>query len=61
MLLLFRVADWFAQLNNKMGGDLNKIQTVGKVCLVLSNCYSLLKHLRLPNMSHHMSYHAVHD
>ena len=26
-----RVADWFAQLNNKMGGDLNKIQTVGKV------------------------------
>ncbi|DBA93374.1 hypothetical protein WJX79_003814 [Trebouxia sp. C0005] len=26
----FWVADWFAQLNNKMGGDLNKIQTVGK-------------------------------
>ena len=25
-----RVADWFAQLNNKMGGDLKKIQTVGK-------------------------------
>ncbi|KAK9094684.1 hypothetical protein Scep_026153 [Stephania cephalantha] len=24
------VADWFAQLNNKMGGDLKKIQTVGK-------------------------------
>lgn len=24
-----RVADWFAQLNNKMGGDLKKIQTVG--------------------------------
>lgn len=23
------IADWFAQLNNKMGGDLNKIQTVG--------------------------------
>lgn len=23
------VADWFAQLNNKLGGDLNKIQTVG--------------------------------
>ncbi|KAF8365131.1 hypothetical protein HHK36_032874 [Tetracentron sinense] len=24
------VADWFAQLNNKMGGDLKKIQTVGQ-------------------------------
>lgn len=24
------IADWFAQLNNKMGGDLNKIQTVGR-------------------------------
>ncbi|ETO03925.1 hypothetical protein RFI_33477, partial [Reticulomyxa filosa] len=27
---VFWVADWFALLNNKMGGDLNKIQTVGK-------------------------------
>lgn len=26
----FWVADWFAQLNNKMGGDLKKIQTVGQ-------------------------------
>ena len=26
----FWVADWFAQLNNKMGGDLKKIQVVGK-------------------------------
>ncbi|KAK2982859.1 hypothetical protein RJ640_006510, partial [Escallonia rubra] len=24
------IADWFAQLNNKMRGDLNKIQTVGR-------------------------------
>lgn len=24
------VADWFAHLNNKMGGDLKKIQTVGR-------------------------------
>lgn len=23
------IADWFAQLNNKMGGDLDRIQTVG--------------------------------
>eukprot|EP00884_Botryococcus_braunii_P006473 jgi/Botrbrau1/15827/Bobra.40_1s0013.1 len=26
----FWVADWFAQLNNKMGGDLKKIQVVGE-------------------------------
>lgn len=26
----FWVADWFAQLNNKMGGDLKKIQNVGR-------------------------------
>ena len=25
-----RVADWHAQLNNKMGGDMKKIQTVGQ-------------------------------
>jgi tyrosyl-tRNA synthetase len=24
------IADWFAQLNNKMGGDLEKIQTIGR-------------------------------
>ncbi|KAJ0883474.1 putative tyrosine--tRNA ligase [Helianthus annuus] len=24
------IADWFAQLNNKMGGDLGRIQTVGR-------------------------------
>ena len=27
---VFWVADWFAQLNNKLGGDLKKIQTVGE-------------------------------
>ena len=27
---VFWVADWFAQLNNKMDGDLEKIKTVGK-------------------------------
>jgi tyrosyl-tRNA synthetase len=27
---IFLVADWFALMNNKMGGDLQKIQTVGK-------------------------------
>ena len=25
-----RIADWHARLNNKMGGDLAKIQTVGR-------------------------------
>lgn len=29
-LFKFWVADWFAQLNNKMDGDLKKIQTVGQ-------------------------------
>mmetsp|Transcript_3085 Transcript_3085/g.4756 ORF Transcript_3085/g.4756 Transcript_3085/m.4756 type:complete len:381 (+) Transcript_3085:13-1155(+) len=29
-IFVFWVADWFALLNNKMGGDLAKIQTVGK-------------------------------
>lgn len=29
-LFKFWVADWFAQLNNKMGGDLEKIKTVGR-------------------------------
>lgn len=27
---VFWVADWFAYLNLKMGGDLDKIQTVGQ-------------------------------
>eukprot|EP00824_Muranothrix_gubernata_P022545 TRINITY_DN5489_c0_g1_i2.p2 TRINITY_DN5489_c0_g1~~TRINITY_DN5489_c0_g1_i2.p2 ORF type:complete len:269 (+),score=64.03 TRINITY_DN5489_c0_g1_i2:2-808(+) len=29
-VFVFWVADWFALLNNKMGGDMKKIQTVGK-------------------------------
>jgi len=29
-IFIFWVADWFALLNNKMGGDLAKIQTVGR-------------------------------
>lgn len=29
-IFIFWVADWFALLNNKMGGDLEKIQTVGR-------------------------------
>ena len=29
-IFIFWVADWFALLNNKMGGDLQKIQVVGR-------------------------------
>lgn len=29
-IFVFWVADWFALLNNKMGGDLDKIQSVGR-------------------------------
>jgi tyrosyl-tRNA synthetase len=29
-IFIFWVADWFALLNNKMGGDINKIRTVGR-------------------------------
>ena len=29
-IFYFWVADWFAQMNNKMGGDLEKIQIVGR-------------------------------
>jgi len=29
-IFIFWVADWFALLNNKMGGDLEKIKNVGK-------------------------------
>ena len=29
-IFIFWIADWFAQLNKKMGGDLNKIQDLGR-------------------------------
>ena len=29
-IFIFWVADWFALMNNKMGGDINKIRTVGR-------------------------------
>jgi hypothetical protein len=37
----FWVADWFAQLNNKMGGDLKKIQTVGRYMVEVNDCNML--------------------
>jgi tyrosyl-tRNA synthetase len=30
VIFIFWVADWFAMLNNKMGGDLEKIRNVGR-------------------------------
>jgi len=38
---VFWVADWFAQMNNKMGGDIKKIQTVGKYMIEV-HCLHLL-------------------
>lgn len=29
-IFVFWVADWFAMLNNKYGGDIDKIKTVGR-------------------------------
>jgi tyrosyl-tRNA synthetase len=34
----FWVADWFALMNDKMGGDLEKIKTVGEYLIVLEGC-----------------------
>lgn len=33
-----RVADWFAQMNNKMGGDLKKIQVGGREGCCCCDC-----------------------
>lgn len=33
---IFWVADWFALMNNKMGGDIKKIQAVGKYMIEVS-------------------------
>jgi tyrosyl-tRNA synthetase len=41
----FWVADWFAQLNNKMGGDLKKIQTVGRYMVEVRSCRKNVFHL----------------
>ncbi|KAI8552317.1 hypothetical protein RHMOL_Rhmol06G0257500 [Rhododendron molle] len=38
------IADWFAQLNNKMGGDLKKIQTVGKYMIEIWKAVGLNLH-----------------
>ncbi|CAL5411990.1 unnamed protein product [Camellia sinensis] len=35
------IVDWFAQLNNKMGGDLKKIQTVGQYMIEICKVVGL--------------------
>jgi tyrosyl-tRNA synthetase len=37
----FWIADWFALLNNKMGGDLKKIQNVGKYMIEVRKAANL--------------------
>eukprot|EP00438_Fugacium_kawagutii_P029943 Skav229961 [mRNA] locus=scaffold327:105435:118665:+ [translate_table: standard] len=32
---IFWVADWFALMNDKMGGDIDKIRTVGKLLVLI--------------------------
>jgi tyrosyl-tRNA synthetase len=39
---IFWVADWFALLNNKMDGDLKKIQTVGRYMIEVHHRLLLL-------------------
>ena len=38
---VFWVADWFALLNNKMGGDLEKIKIVGRYMIEVSYSFIL--------------------
>ena len=51
---VFWVADWFALMNDKMGGDLDKIKTVGKylsyytLSTIMSHHFSAGNHLILP-------------
>jgi len=51
----FWVADWFALMNNKMGGDLEKIQTVGNYFIeVWKACGMDLKNVEFLWASEHM-------
>ncbi|NOR85163.1 tyrosine--tRNA ligase [archaeon] len=52
----FWVADWFALMNNKMGGDLEKIQTVGKYSIeVWKSCGMDMKNVEFLWASEHMN------
>lgn len=51
----FWVADWFALMNNKMGGDIEKIQTVGKYFIeVWKACGMDMKNVEFLWASEHM-------
>lgn len=52
----FWVADWFALMNNKMGGDLEKIQTVGKYFIeVWKACGMNMEHVEFLWASENMN------
>lgn len=54
--MIFFVADWFALMNNKMDGDLEKIQTVGKYAIeVWKACGMDMKKVEFKWASEHMS------
>lgn len=42
---IFWVADWFALLNNKMGGDLKKIRTVGAYMIEVCNHHKFILYI----------------
>ncbi|MBU3941118.1 MAG: tyrosine--tRNA ligase [Nanoarchaeota archaeon] len=52
----FWIADWFALMNNKLGGDLEKIQTVGKYSIeVWKACGMDMKNVEFLWASEHMN------
>ena len=58
-LFKFWVADWFAQLNNKMGGDISKIQTVGQYMIEIWRAIGMdMTNVRFLWASHEINNHA---
>jgi tyrosyl-tRNA synthetase len=43
VIFIFWVADWFAMLNNKMGGDLEKIRNVGRYFIEVWKAAGMVK------------------
>lgn len=55
--MTFLVADWFALMNNKMGGDLEKIQNVGKYFIeVWKACGMDMENVEFKWASEHMDH-----
>ncbi len=46
VIFVFWVADWFALLNNKMGGDLEKIRNVGRYFIEVWKAAGMVRHSR---------------